>query len=157
MIGVTVSFMSEISISDPPLNRADILVRYSSDETTLNNVAKMLRIKKITPHNHPFAADVFAGDGSMAYLLNREGWNPSNITCIDRAISRRPLVDGVNWLYWDIYKLDEALHGSYQLPPEVEMYRGRFDLVMSLQSQCLDSGITVCSFLVKPGGQILTD
>lgn len=75
--------MSEISIPDPPLNKDSLLNRYSTDKLTLRNIAKGLRFKDITPYSHPIAADVFAGDGSMAYLIEQEGWNPSDITCFD--------------------------------------------------------------------------
>lgn len=68
---------------------------------------------------------------------------------------------GVNWRYWNLAALADALDNNVTLPPEVEMCRGRydlrFDLAMSLQSQQLDSGITVCRFLVRPDGQIITD
>lgn len=157
MIGVTVSFMSEVSIPNPPLNSRDKLSRFSSDSETLRKIAKELRFRNITPHSHPLAADIFAGDGSMAYLLSQEGWNPSDITCFDRAKSRKPLVQGVNWRYWNLAALADALASNVTLPPEVEMYRGGFDLAMSLQSERRDSGLTVCSFLVKPGGEIITD
>ncbi len=127
------------------------------DQHTQDITAHYLRRNNITPYNHPIAADVFAGDGSMAFLLSQEGWNPSDITCFDQAVSRKPLVPGVNWRYWNLATLADALDNNVTLPPEVEMCRGKFDLAISLQSLQLDSGLTVCRFLVKPQGKIITD
>lgn len=88
--------MLEIVIPKPEYSQyPQSLRRYSADRPgDLWHKTYFLRRHKVTPQTHPLAADLFAGDGSMAWHLCNLGWRRENITCFDKVVTPTPFSGG---------------------------------------------------------------
>lgn len=63
-------------------------------------------------------------------------------------------MEGVNWRYWDLGLLINALLLDNPLPENVQAYRGYFDVVMVvLGDYRTHLEELVAKFLTKPGGK----
>lgn len=150
--------MLEIELANPGTN-LDI----NSSHTFLNKgrgiwplIEEYLDILEISASDFPRVADLCAGDGSVAALSGERGWFSGNIYCFDKARSLHPLVEGVNWHYWDLCNLGKAIRDGEDLPPNVKNLKGSFDLVVIVQALGVYEYVhEVCGYLVKPNSGLV--
>lgn len=145
-----------IIIEKPPL--ADYLGDYTHEHPSFaNQLEKEIKLAGITSELFPFAADLYAGSGSVAEILARMGWDEEKITCVDKARPEKPLVSS-RFLFWDLGILSSCILGGLRLPPQVEKYREKFDLVLVVQAHT-DTHCMVClgNFFLRPGGVLFPD
>ncbi len=102
-----------------------------SDSEQDNIFTKLVDSGTIGPEKYPRALDLYAGDGSWARRFVEHGWDPQNVTCIDRDRTETPLVPEARWIYMDLFYLAEFLREHYRLPAGAEALRHRWDLVAS--------------------------
>lgn len=112
----------------------------------------------VNPATHPLAADLCAGTGAIASRLIEKGWRPEDITCFDQAVPFKPMVQDVQWRYWDLSSLGNSLLAAREMliPAEVQGFRSRFNLI-TLWGGFLGKKIekAVGHYLLKPGGVMI--
>lgn len=150
----------EIVIPNPRINSIEQEYRrYSFESDSYRRFFfDCLKQHQITPKKYPKAVDLFAGDGSLAAFLKEKGWQEGNITCVDNTISPTPLVDGAEWLYWDLRSLSRFVQTGEPIPPEIQSLAHSFDVVVMSQSylDSTDNEGTLCRYFVRPGGFVLS-
>jgi len=146
--------MLEIELPHPGINTdKDRRFTYLNKDGIWSEIGKYFDGLGIFAYNYPLAADVCAGDGSVAALLVGRGSSPKDIYCFDKARTLSPLVKRVNWRYWNLYNLGVAIRGGEQLPRNIEKLKGFFDFVAMAQSfGVYEYAHEVCGFLVRAGG-----
>ena len=147
--------MREIVIPSPRINNDNLRGYSYHDGIARYALPEALNKGGINPTSHPNAVDLCAGGGSWARLLVDNGWEESNLTCIDRLKSLTPLVPRAKWLYWDLEKLSMALLLGEPLPAEVVSLRYKLDMVFCFYSPLrMTEEQTVCEFLIRHGGHV---
>lgn len=141
----------EIIIGNPPMNDDSHAGWSYGDRILRESLQRRLTSVKITPITHPKVADLCSGKGGVADMFVDLGWNPGNITCIDRAVPKRSYIDGATWAYWDLAELGESLRHGRPIPLEVLKYQHTFDVV-TLYLGFIRNEDTLCNFLVREGG-----
>lgn len=129
--------LPEIEIKEPKVNPEER--KYTSFTYIVGGgenrieIPEMLTGMKVSPYSHPNAIDLFAGDGSGARILVDLGWKVRNILCVDLYIPRFPLVNDVEWKFWDLLSLSQSIrYGKPEIPASVLRFRGQFDIVLCL-------------------------
>lgn len=138
--------------------------RFSLASWENTSFPEYMKLYKIYPTTHPNAIDLASGDGPWAKRLIANGWETKNITCVDIAIPNPPVIEGLTWIYWDLEAFGDYLqHKGYgfEFPPEIEAYRGAFDVVTSSyagrKGMGLRNGHLVSNFFAKEGALIWED
>lgn len=164
---------SRIFIQDPRTN-IDAYRRFTSpdhlgeefnvrsDSEQDNIFAQLVETKVVTPETYPRALDLYAGDGSWARRFVEHGWDPQNVTCIDRARTETPLVQDARWIYMDLIVLSEFLRQHYRLPSGAEALRHRWDLVASSYGAILAEDpradqLLLAQFFVRKKGAMIVE
>lgn len=151
--------MSEIVIPYPELSMRQ-LTDYSYRDSEVHEVFRhLLKQRGLTPTTHPRTVDLYAGAGSFARLFVDNGWDETNMVCIDKFHPPTPLVPKATWLYWDLDELGEAIVLGEPLPQQVISYQHQFDIAVLRNGGLLPREIkdTLCEYFVRPEGYILTD
>ena len=146
----------EIIIGHPGLNR-DNFRSYSYDnQNDPEGFRGLLELNRVTPSTHPRAIDLCAGDGSFARMLVDNGWQEEDMTCVDIARTETPLVPKATWLFWDVEALSLAILKYTEIPPEIAVYKHRFDIAILMQGEGFydEKENAVCKYLVRPNGYI---
>ncbi len=152
--------MSEERSRDLTYNPNDEILRrwtYSVDGGSMRSfIIEYLNSKKINPSTHPKVMDLCSGDGSLAAILIENGWNPSNITCVDLFKSPSPLIYGVNWKYLNIsHDLVLKVRNGQGVKKEFSLLEHSFDLVTLFQGyERSDIEQEACEYFVKSSGFI---
>lgn len=127
--------------------------------TADNFVSFHLKEQAIYPSTHPKVVDLCAGSGGVARILIGKGWKPEGITCIDYFKPERLVVEGVNWVYWDLEELGDALGSGDLLPADVLSFQHAFNLVTIRTGFLGKKGEEgenmerlVCNFFMDPSG-----
>lgn len=141
----------EILITDPTINQDEHTGWSYNDIRLRNSLQRRLASAKVTPVSHPSVADLCSGKGAIASMFADLGWNPENITCIDRAVPKRLYIEGAAWRYWDLAALGETLTLDRPIPPEIRKYQHTFDVV-TLYLGFIRNEEVLCNFLVREGG-----
>ena len=142
--------MQEVALN--PFAHTD--VSYTPEVET--DLMRLFNEHGITPETHPKAVDLYAGDGSLAKILVKNGWQEENMTCIDMSRSHSPLVRKANWLFWNLDSLDEALQSGVKIPTEVSQTSGQFDISLIYATPMSKEGLeTIGNFFTKRGGYIV--
>lgn len=154
--------MREIIISDVRVTTEDQYYRrFSMGRDSQEHIVEQLRVYGITPHTHPKAIDLFAGDGSVAAILKSVGWSEKNISCVDKYFTPTPLVEGVTWYYWNLAELGAAIVFHDEIPADIQRLRNTFDIAISrfgdTEEIALQGlGLTLCTYFVRRNGYVLT-
>ena len=150
--------MPEIIITNPLLNR-DVLRAHSYDTgiTGMRETFPLLLSRQgVTPVTYPRAIDLCAGDGSFARILVDNGWDETNMACVDMFCTSTPLVPRAKWLYWDLESLYSAIVLDKPIPAEVLEYQHQFDIAILWNGGLFGRAVDiVCEYLVRSEGYIV--
>ena len=148
--------MTEIVIAHPELNTTweQYYRRFSYTDRDRKEFRQNLSRAGISPITHPVAADLCAGDGTYAKMLVDNGWDARKITCIDVYQSPTPWLPDTSWKYWNLAQLHLALVEGRELPEEVKVLKGSFDLVVLQRISGLIEGKAIGKFLLRPEGYL---
>lgn len=156
----------KVVIDRPTINMLDECYRrWSYTDCEARKIAdQLIEDHNLNPDSHPKVIELCAGDGSVLANLRERGWNPENMTAVDKHISPDALVP-CEWLYADLEKFDillaekdlKEINDSGLMP-----YRGQFDAGFLVQGHFMDHGDSwqaarrVTQFFVKEGGPVIT-
>jgi hypothetical protein len=121
----------DLDFAPDPEEVLDYTYNDPDSEEILGNLLDKCGVKAET---HPRVVDLGAGFGSLSQLMvEKFNWKPENMTCIDRYVPRKKLNNQFNWLIWDLKELYAQLSEGTELPPEIEKWRGQFDVIVAAQ------------------------
>lgn len=150
--------MGELIIENPVIND-DFYRRYAYEDSRFRSTfGEWLCRREITPKVYPRVLDLCAGDGSISKILVNHGWDPKNMTCVDRHKSPTPLIKGATWRYWDLEVLADYLNERREIPEEILEYKNVYDLVVLWNGFLRKTTeIAVCKFFVRSEGKWFMD
>jgi len=150
--------LGELIITNPRLNRSN-----QRDYTYLSD--RNMYFRKAIPEDVQSAGissekakilDICAGNGSGGRILTDAGFDPKNIVCVDTHKPNPNLIEGCTWKHWDMKELVSRLCFDQEVPDEISEYRGKFDVVLTLQTRLdrIDERI-IGEYFVKKGGGVV--
>jgi hypothetical protein len=114
---------------------------------------------KATPSTHETVLELGPGDAPAAEFCIEKGWPPENITCLDRAVSPTPLVEGVKRVYADLNRIGQLLEKG-EMPEDLNMMPHSYDIVFATHIH--GSRLTprrkelVAKFFLRDGGLLIS-
>ncbi|MEK9143558.1 MAG: hypothetical protein AAB481_02945 [Patescibacteria group bacterium] len=117
------------------------------------DVVQWLAENGITPGTHPYACDLFSGDGAGALAFVKSGWHPNAITCIDHRVSNLPLVPAARFHYVDLRCILNS--DQDRIDETTASMAGQFDVIVAVNDWWPHkSRLQVARFFARSGGAI---
>lgn len=145
-----------ILIEQPEIN-PDPLQYFSCDSGGAKDfVTFHLNKQNIDPQSSPKIIDLCSGAGGIAKIFIDLGWKPEDITCVDKLKPEKPVVNGVRWIYADLFILGDFIKRDNILPKEIAELANSFNIV-SLSAGFMGEKLerSICNFFVKPEGIVI--